>query len=381
MDPFAFRVEARLPGGHARAAVLSTPHGEVPTPAFIPVGTRGTVKGVLPRDLREAGTRLVLANALHLCLRPGAETVARLGGLHRFMGWDGPILTDSGGYQIFSMADISTVDDDGVTFRSIVDGRAVRMTPERALDVQSDLAPDVMMALDHCPTDPCHRSQVVAATERTHRWLERCVARWREGGGVSTGRALFGIVQGGAFDDLRASSVEAVCAHDLPGYAVGGVSVGEDRAAVLEAVEAAAPSLPEDRPRYLMGVGTPRDFFDAVERGVDLFDCITPTRHGRNHQAFTSRGRVNLRNRGWRDCTAPLDPDCPSPALEGFTLGALSHLCRAGEMLGATLVTLHNLHFFHSLLARIRAAVVEGTLAQLRESVLAACEGRLSPGE
>jgi len=380
MSGFAFRVLARSPRGEARSARFDTPHGPVETPAFMPVGTRGTVKGVHPRDLAEAGASMILANTLHLHLRPGEETVARLGGLHRFMNWPGPILTDSGGYQVFSLADISSVDDDGVTFRSFVDGASVRLTPERVIDVQLALAPDVAMAFDHCPVSATDRGAVLPACERTHRWLARCVRRWRERGGLERGQALFGIVQGGAFADLRAASVEAVCAHDLVGYAVGGVSVGEGREAMRDAVAASAPLLPADRPRYLMGVGTPADFFDAVERGIDLFDCVTATRHGRNAQVFTSRGRINLRNQGWRDCDQPVDPECESPALAGFSLGALSHLCRTNEMLGAVLATLHNLHYFHRLMARMRAAIAAGELERLRSEVLERAERRLSPG-
>lgn len=382
MSPdFRFHLESVCPHTGARVGVLDTPHGPVPTPAFMPVGTRGTVKGVHPRDLRELGSTMILGNTLHLHLRPGEETVAALGGLHRFMNWDRPILTDSGGYQVFSMADIRAIDDDGVTFKSVVDGTAVRFTPERVVDIQAALAPDVMMAFDHCPTDPHDRGEVQGATERTHRWLDRCVARWRSSGGLDSGTALFGIVQGGTFEDLRRASVEAVCAHDLAGYAIGGVSVGEDRPAMRDAVTFASAHLPLDRPRYLMGVGTPLDFFDAVERGIDMFDCVTPTRHGRNHQVFTSRGRINLRNRGWKDSTEELDPERPCPHLAGFSMGVLRHLCKTNEMLGAQLATLNNLHFFHDLMARIRAAIPEGRLPKLREEVLAECEGRHDPPE
>ena len=340
---FAFRVTATSPGDpgalRARTGVFTTPHGDVPTPAFMPVGTRGTIKGVLPRDIAEVGSTMILANTLHLHLRPGEETVARLGGLHRFMAWDGPILTDSGGYQVFSMADISTLDDDGVTFQSIVDGDRIRLTPERAVEIQRTLAPDVFMAFDHCPSDPRDRAQVVTATDRTHRWLDRCVRRFEEDGGVEgTGQALFGIVQGGAFGDLRAASVDAVAAHGLVGNAIGGVSVGEDRDSMRAAVAAAAPRLPADRPRYLMGVGTPADFFDAIAEGVDLFDCVTPTRHGRTHQVWTSAGRINLRNAGWRDCDEPLDPVFRGPHVRDFSIGTLRHLCLSNEMLGASLL-------------------------------------------
>jgi len=323
----------------------------------MPVGTRGTVKGVQPRELRAVGSRILLANAFHLELRPGSDVVRELGGLHRFTGWDGPILTDSGGYQVFSLGHLTRVDEDGATVRSPVDGTPVRLTPERVIAIERALGADVIMPLDHCAADPTDRAGVEDATERTHRWLERGVRAWREAGGEASGQALFGIAQGGAFEDLRGRSVEAVVAHDLPGYAIGGVSVGEDRRQAWAAVAAAAPRLPADRPRYLMGVGTPRDFLEAVERGVDLFDCVTPTRHGRNHQAFTSLGRVNLRNRTWRTDPAPLDPDCDCPACTGFSRAYLRHLCQSGEMLAGVLLTLHNLRFFHRLLAETRAAI------------------------
>ena len=363
LEPFGFRVESRCSGTRARAGRLSTPHGDVATPAFMPVGTRGTVKGVQPAELERVGARMLLANTYHLHLRPGEEVVRELGGLHRFMAWNGPLLTDSGGYQLFSLGHIAAIDDDGATVRSVVDGAPVRLTPERVIAIQRALGADVIMAFDHCPPRPTERAEVQAATERTHRWLARCVEAWRAGGGLATGQALFGIVQGGAFADLRARSVEAVLAHDLFGYAIGGVSVGEDRAAMLAAVDAATALLPEDRPRYLMGVGTPLDFVEAIRRGVDLFDCVTPTRHGRNHQAFTSQGRVNLRNKLWQRDPAPLDPTCDCPACPAFSRGYLRHLAQAGEMLAGVLLTLHNLRFFHRLMEDARAAIADGTYA------------------
>ncbi len=261
------------------------------------------------------------------------------------------------------------MDEQGATLRSIVDGASVRFTPESTMAIERDLGADVVMALDHCPADPGARADVEAATERTHRWLERCVRAWREAGGAEGGQALFGIVQGGAFPDLRRRSVEAVTAHDLPGYAIGGVSVGEDREQVLRALDASAPLLPEDRPRYLMGVGTPRDFYEAVRRGVDLFDCVTPTRHGRNHQAYTSRGRMNLRNQGWRTDEAPLDPECDCLACARFSRGYLRHLAQAGEMLAGALLSLHNVRFFHRVLDELRAGIAAGTLEACEERV------------
>ncbi|MEZ6005768.1 MAG: tRNA guanosine(34) transglycosylase Tgt [Planctomycetota bacterium] len=378
--PFSFQIEACPAPGRARTGYFHTPHGSVPTPAFMPVGTRASVKGVLPRDVAEAGATMILANTLHLALRPGPEIVRELGGLHKVMNWKGPILTDSGGYQVFSMADVSKIREDGVTFRSVVDGKPMHLTPESAMEIQCDLGADVIMAFDQCPADPLDRRGVEEATERTHRWLDRCVRRWRELGGTDRGQALFGIVQGGCFEDLRRQSIDAICSHDLVGYAIGGISVGEGREAIRDAFAMATPLLPADKPRYLMGIGTPVDFFDAVAEGADLFDCVTPTRHGRNHQAFTSRGKVNLRNLRWARDTGPLDPECPCVACTEYPVGAIRHLCTVGEMLGGTLVSMHNLTFFHRLMARIREAVAAGTLAELRAEVLPQVERRL-PGD
>jgi queuine tRNA-ribosyltransferase len=364
---FSFRVDAR--DARARCGRFLTPHGAVETPAFMPVGTRASVKGVRPDELRALGTQMVLANTYHLSLRPGAELVRELGGLHRFMAWDGPILTDSGGYQIFSLQALTAIDEDGATLRSVVDGARVRFTPESVMALERALGADVIMALDHCPSDPTARAEVEAATARTQRWLTRCVDAWRAAGGLDTGQALFGIVQGGAFEDLRARAVADVCAHELVGYAIGGVSVGEDRDAMRRAVEATAPLLPEEKPRYLMGVGTPLDLYEAVRCGVDLFDCVTPTRHGRNHQAFTWGGRVNLRNARHERDPAPLEEGCDCPACANFSRAYLRHLCMAGEMLAGSLLTQHNLRFFHRCLESMRAAIVRGELETLAERI------------
>jgi len=364
---FAFEVRERA--ARARTGVFHTPHGSVETPMFMPVATRASVRGVHPEALGRVGARILLANTYHLALRPGSALVRELGGLHRFMGWDGPMLTDSGGYQVFSLEPLRTVDEGGATFRSVVDGANVRFTPEIVMQTQRELGADVVMAFDHCPSDPTNREGVTSATERTHRWLARCVRDWRDAGGEASGQALFGIVQGGTFEDLRRASVQAVTEHDLPGYAIGGVSVGEDRTAMLAAVEAAAPFLPEARPRYLMGVGLPLDFLDAVERGIDLFDCVTPTRHGRHHQAFTWRGRINLRNQVWQRDPAPLEEDCDCPACSRFSRAYLRHLSLSGEMLAGVLLTLHNLRFFFRLMQEIRTAIRENSLAALRSRV------------
>ena len=381
-EGFSYEVHARARDCRARTGTFHTPHGDVQTPAFMPVGTKGTVKGCTVRDLRELGTTMLLGNTYHLHLRPGEELVRDLGGLHGFMRWDGPILTDSGGYQVFSLEDTRKLDEDGVTFRSVVDGASVRFTPERVIEIEAALGADVAMAFDHCPPKPSDRACVEDATARTHRWLERCVRRHRELGGETRGQALFGIVQGGAFPDLRARSVEAVTSHDLVGYAIGGVSVGETREEMLVAVESAAPLLPEDRPRYLMGVGTPRDFFDAIERGIDLFDCVTPTRHGRTAQAFTSEGALNLRNARFARDERALDPRCDCPTcVTGYTRAYLRHLVKSEEMLGAILLTHHNIRWFHRLMAEIRAGIEQGELASVRARWLPQAESAAAAGE
>ena len=369
---FKYAMTSECPDTRARTGVLETPHGSVQTPAFMPVGTRATVKGIQSRQLRELGAELVLGNTYHLHLRPGEDVIRELGGLHTFMNWDGPILTDSGGYQVFSLSKTAKIDDDGATFRSVVDGSKIRFTPERVMEIQHALGADVVMAFDECPPDPLDRPVVERATKRTHDWLERCVRSWRERGGVESGQALFGIVQGGGFEDLRSASVDTVVSHELPGYAIGGVSVGESREAVDAIVASTTPLLPPDRPRYLMGVGTPQDFVNAIAQGIDLFDCVTPTRHGRTHQAFTTSGRLNLRNQRFARDPAPLDEGCDCPTCAGYSRGYLRHLSTTGEMLGPILLTVHNLRYFHRLMEEIRDAIRTGSFAELRERVVTA---------
>lgn len=368
-----FEVLARSTSCGARVGRVTTPHGSFETPAFMPVGTRGSVKGLLPHLVAATGSQIVLANTYHLLLRPGPEAVERLGGLHRFMGWPGPILTDSGGFQAFSMADINAVDDEGVTFRSIIDGSEVRLTPERAVEVQNRLGADIIMALDDCPpaagelggtqgrADAETRRSV--AQERTARWLERCArAHARRGE-----QALFGIVQGGTDLALRTRSVERVCGIDLPGYAIGGVAVGEPPEEIARVVAHTAPLMPADRPRYLMGVGYERDLVSAVRAGVDMFDCVLPTRNGRNANAFARAGRVRLRNTRYAEDPSPIEADCDCaacrPDLHGWAApgpvsrGYLRHLFQAGEMLGPILVSLHNVRYFQRLMSELRRAV------------------------
>lgn len=370
MSGFGFRVESESQKTSARTGVFQTPHGDVETPAFMPVGTRGTVKGLLPRDLAEAGSRIVLGNTYHLHLRPGDEIIEKLGGLHAVMNWQGPILTDSGGYQVFSLGDTAQIDEDGVAFKSIVDGSNIRFTAERVMQIQKRLGADIVMAFDQCPADPTDREGVARATERTHLWLERCVRWHRDHDGEDRGQALFGIIQGGAFEDLRRESLQVVTEHGLVGYAVGGVSVGESREHMRVALDATGPDLPRDKPRYLMGIGTPLDFLDAVERGFDLFDCVTPTRHGRTAGAFTSRGRLNMRNQQWMEDTSPLDPECSCPTCTGWSKGTIRHLVKVDEMLGSILLSLHNVYYFHGILKRIRQAIRDDRLAELRAELV-----------
>ncbi len=352
----------------ARVGRVETPHGGFDTPAFMPVGTSAAVKGVTVEQLRAAGARIVLANAYHLMLRPGHELVARLGGLHAFMGWDGPILTDSGGYQVYSLASMSRIDDDGVTFRSFVDGSTRHLSPERAMEVQNALGADIIMALDDCP--PARETAATGTRRseahlRTLRWLERCRASHRR----ADEQALFGIVQGGTDLDLRRASVEGVCNVELPGYAIGGVAVGETTADIRRVVEFTAPLMPADKPRYLMGVGYERDLVAAIRAGADMFDCVLPTRNGRNANAFTPTGRLQLRNAAFREATAVLDPACDCPACAGgLGRGYLRHLFLSGEMLGPILVSLHNLRHYQRLMLDIRRAIREDSWSLLAET-------------
>ena len=344
--------------GAARRGRLVLAHGEVSTPAFMPVGTLGAVKGMLPENVAATGAEMVLANAYHLMLRPGAERIAELGGLHRFSGWSGPILTDSGGYQIHSLAALREVDEEGASFRSHVDGSLHRLTPERAVEVQDLLGSDVVMVLDECVGWPASRERAASAMERSMRWAERSRAAFRGG----AGRAIFGIQQGGTFGDLRAESSRRLIEAGFDGYAIGGLAVGEPHAEMLSALDGAAATLPEDRPRYLMGVGKPADIVGAVLRGVDLFDCVLPTRSGRNGQAFTRRGVINLRNARHAGDPRPLDPDCDCRCCTGPSRAYLHHLVRVGEIGASMFLTWHNLHYYQELLAGLREAISAGTV-------------------
>jgi len=373
---FSFKLEQAR--GKARLGHLATPHGQAPTPLFMPCGTAGSVKGVTPEQLRAAGVRMVLANAYHLMLRPGAATVARLGGLHRMMAWDGPILTDSGGYQVFSLAHLRRVDDEGVVFRSHVDGAEIALTPVEAIAVQARLGADVIMQLDECPPGGAEKGQVAAAVRRSAEWARLAGEAWRQADCRSASgsyQALFGIQQGGVYDDLRSQSAERIVALDLPGYAIGGLSVGEGHEAMCRVLDRIDEQLPPEKPRYLMGVGEPRDILAAVARGVDMFDCVLPTRNARNAQAFTWSGRLRLRNARWAADARPLDDRCDCYVCRNFSRGALRHLFVAREMLAPTLLTVHNLHFFSELMSRIRRAIRDGNLPAKTDEWLAGIYG------
>ncbi|MHC4176739.1 MAG: tRNA guanosine(34) transglycosylase Tgt [Planctomycetota bacterium] len=354
------RIDIEQTDGRARRGTLHTPHGQVQTPVFMPVGTAGTVKGVTPDQLDAVGTQMVLGNTYHLMLRPGSETVAKLGGLHKMMAWNGPILTDSGGYQVFSLAHLRKLDDDGVTFQSHIDGSPVTLTPESAVDIQRQLGADVMMQLDECPHGGADRQVIAEAVDRSARWAQRCKERWLTGD--TAAQALFGIQQGGTQADLRAESAQRLVELDLPGYAIGGLSVGEGHEPMVGVLDGIDSQLPADKPRYLMGVGEPRDILAAVLRGVDMFDCVLPTRNGRNAQAFTWFGRVRLRNARWAEDDRPIDETCDCYACRNFSRGLLRHLFAAKEMLGPTLVSIHNLRFFAQFMAAIRQAITDGSL-------------------
>jgi queuine tRNA-ribosyltransferase len=371
LPSFPFRVAAT--DGVARAGILGTPRGEVLTPCFMPVGTKGTVKAVSPQRLRDLGAQIILANTYHLALRPGSDTVAHLGGLHAFMGWDGPILTDSGGFQVFSLKDTARVEDSGVTFRSVYDGSKHTFTPESAMREQQLLGADMVMCLDECPPGGADRVVVAEAVRRTEVWAVRCrEAHAAVGGEGSDGpQMLFGIVQGGVDDGLRSQSAEGLVGLGFPAYAIGGLSVGEDRALMLETTAHTAALLPWDRPRYFMGIGDPEGLLEVIDRGIDMFDCVLPTRIARMGTAFTARGRVNLRNAVHARSVEPLDPGCPCRACTGFPLGALRHFIVQKEILGLQLLTEHNLLFLFRLVHAAREAILAGTFAAFKREALA----------
>jgi queuine tRNA-ribosyltransferase len=361
----AFAFERLGSDGAARLGRMTTGHGVVDTPAFMPVGTQGAVKAVTPDELRRCGAQIVLSNTYHLFLRPGHETIRDLGGLHRFMAWDGPILTDSGGFQVFSMEGLRTLDETGVRFRSHLDGSLQELTPESSMAIQAALGADVVMAFDECPSLPAPREAVEAAVARTSRWARRSRDAY-DGPGVP-----FGIVQGGTHDDLRERSAAEITALDFPGYAVGGVSVGEPPEAIARVARFTAERLPEAKPRYLMGVGRPEDLVAAVAAGIDLFDCVMPTRNARNGTLFTSEGKVNIKREEYRRDPRPLDPACGCETCTRYSRAYLRHLYVSNEILASRLNTIHNLAFYLGLMAGMRAAIAASTFASFTESFLA----------
>ncbi|HWA90054.1 MAG TPA: tRNA guanosine(34) transglycosylase Tgt [Rhizomicrobium sp.] len=351
--------------GAARTGILSLPRGEIRTPAFMPLGTAGSVKAMMPENVRETGADIILGNTYHLMLRPGAERVARLGGLHKFMDWRRPILTDSGGFQVMSLAKLRKLDEDGVRFRSHIDGSEWFLTPERAMEIQRLLGSDIQMVLDECPAYPATREGIETSLALTTRWARRS----KQAFGAQPGHMCFGIVQGGMFADLRARSAEALIGIGFDGYAVGGLAVGETQSAMFETLDAAVPLLPKDRPRYLMGVGKPDDIAGAVLRGIDLFDCVIPTRSGRNGQAFTRAGTLNLRNARHAEDGGPLDAECRCPACARFSRAYLHHTVKANEIIAAMLLTWHNLTYYQDLMAGLRAAIAQGRLAEVAAGI------------
>jgi queuine tRNA-ribosyltransferase len=374
---------------NARRGRLTTAHGPIDTPAFMPVGTQGSVKSVSPRELRELRAQIILGNTYHLFLRPGLDVITHLGGLHKFMNWDGPILTDSGGYQIFSLAKLRKITEEGVEFQNHIDGARAFISPEIAIEIQAALGADIAMTLDECVPYPSEYDYAAQSAEMTARWAKRCKvvasavlsgkSRVRSpstpnalGTAHTTARQLlFGIVQGGTFDDLRKQSAQAIVDLDFDGYAIGGVSVGEPEHEIFRAVESAEPFLPKDKPRYAMGLGTPPQMLEMIARGMDMFDCVLPTRLARNGTAFTATGTLNLKNAEFALDRRPIEQDCTCPACREFSRGYIRHLVKAEEILGLRLITLHNLHFYVNLLNRARTAIEQGTFDQFRKCFVA----------
>jgi queuine tRNA-ribosyltransferase len=365
MGEFPFQIEGR--SGAARTGRLVTPRGEIRTPAFMPVGTAGTVKGLMPDQVRSTGADIILGNTYHLMLRPTAERVKRLGGLHHFMRWPRPILTDSGGFQVWSLAKLRKMNEDGVVFRSHIDGSSHSLSPERSIEIQSDLlGSDIAMQLDECTPFGVAKDDAAKSMRMSLRWAQRC----KDAFGDRETQSLFGIVQGSVFEDLRRESAERLVEIGFDGYAIGGLAVGEGFNAMLDAIEATAPFLPESRPRYLMGVGKPIDILEAVARGVDMFDCVLPTRAGRHGQAWTDDGPVNVKNARFAEDTSPLDETLDCPASRDYSRAYYNHLFKAQELLGPILLSWHNTAYYQGLMARIRAAIADGTFPALRKNLL-----------
>ncbi len=364
MTKFSFELQTE--DGNARRGVISTPRGQIRTPAFMPVGTAATVKAVYPEQVRQAGADILLGNTYHLMLRPGADRVERLGGLHEFMRWDKPILTDSGGFQVMSLSNLRKLTEEGVAFQSHIDGSRHMLTPERAIEIQCQLGSDIQMQLDECIALPAEHGDVARAMELSLRWADRSKQAFEAR--ANPGQALFGIVQGGTYPDLRQHSAEALVALDLPGYSVGGLAVGEGHEAMLAALETTLPHLPRQKPRYLMGVGTPADLIEAVARGIDMFDCVMPTRSGRHGQAFTWSGRVNLKNARHAENKRPLDELSACPAARDYSRAYIHHLIRSGEYLGAMLLSWSNTWFYQELMQAMRDAIEAGEFEAFRRT-------------
>ena len=371
----------------ARRGQLKTAHGVIDTPAFMPVGTQGSVKGVSPRELRELNAQIILGNTYHLFVRPGLDVIKHFGGLHNFMSWDGPILTDSGGYQIFSLAKLRKITEEGVEFQNHIDGARAFISPEIAMEIQAALGSDIAMVLDECVPYPCEYDYAAKSAELTTRWAKRCkavasaVSAEKASNALRTAHStarqlLFGIVQGGAFEDLRKQSAQAIIELDFDGYAIGGVSVGEPEEEMMRAVESAEPFLPTDRPRYAMGLGTPPQMLEMIARGMDMFDCVLPTRLARNGTAFTAAGTLNLKNAEFALDKRPIEENCACPACREFTRGYIRHLIKAEEILGLRLITLHNLHFYLNLMNRARTEIESGAFDQFRKAFVAGYKTR-----
>jgi queuine tRNA-ribosyltransferase len=367
-----FTISARDKDTKARAGVLKTAHGDIPTPVFMPVGTAGTVKGVLQRDLAgDIGAKIILGNTYHLYLRPGTEVLKAAGGLHNFMQWDRALLTDSGGYQVFSLSAIRKLTAEGVTFRSHIDGSKHLFTPENTVDIQRIIGADIIMALDECTPWPCDHKAAHKSLKLTHQWLDRAAARFRETAPqYGYPQFLFPIVQGSTYEDLRKESAEKIASAGMEGNAIGGLSVGEPAEEMYRMIEVVNNILPEDKPRYLMGVGTPANILEGIARGIDMFDCVMPTRNGRNGMLFTSRGVINIRNQKWNNDLSPIDSDCPSYVSRTYSKAYLRHLVISGEMLGAQLASMHNLAFYLHLAAEARRKIEEGEFLKWKTEVI-----------
>jgi queuine tRNA-ribosyltransferase len=369
-----FELTGKDVSSRARRGRLTTAHGVIETPAFMPVGTQGSVKAVSPEELRELKAQIILGNTYHLYVRPGLDVIRHCGGLHKFMNWDGPILTDSGGYQIFSLAKLRKITEEGVAFQNHIDGTPTFISPEMAMEIQARLGSDIAMVLDECPPWPCDYDYAARSLEMTHRWAKRCkdwqdeekAARRTPNAEFRMQQMVFGIIQGTTFEELRRSSAQALTAMDFDGYAIGGVSVGEPELEMMQAIEWSEPHLPENKPRYAMGLGTPPQLIELIARGMDMFDCVLPTRLARNGTAFTAGGTLNLKNAEFTLQTAPIEEGCLCAACRGFSRAYIRHLIKSEEILGLRLITLHNLHFYLELMSRTRRSIEDGSFAALR---------------